>query len=76
MAASSAPSLMQQRPHLALNRHTPADWLEMPSERVVSIEHPAVVKDIDKGLQSLGGEHHIKHVGYGKNHFPSTQLLF
>ncbi|KAI4848864.1 hypothetical protein E4T45_06152, partial [Aureobasidium sp. EXF-8846] len=29
---------------------------------VVTVEHPSIVRDIDKGLLSLGGEHHIKHL--------------
>lgn len=32
------------------------------SRRVVSIEHPAIVKNFERGLKSLGGEAQIKHV--------------
>lgn len=55
--------MTDQRPDLASNRHQLADWLTVSSDRVVTVEHPSIIKDIDKGLQSLGGEHHIKHVG-------------
>lgn len=55
--------MTDQRPDLASNRHQLADWLAVSSDRVVTVEHPSIIKDIDKGLQSLGGEHHIKHVG-------------
>jgi hypothetical protein len=55
--------MTDQRPDLASNRHQLADWLSVSSDRVVTVEHPSIVRDIDKGLLSLGGEHHIKHVG-------------
>ena len=55
--------MTDQRPDLASNRHQLANWLNVSSDRVVTVEHPSVVRDIDKGLFSLGGEHHIKHVG-------------
>lgn len=55
--------MTDQRPDLASNRHQLAEWLTVSSDRVVTVEHPSIIKDIDKGLQSLGGEHHIKHVG-------------
>jgi general transcription factor 3C polypeptide 5 (transcription factor C subunit 1) len=55
--------MTDQRPHLATTRHQLADWLPMSSDRVVTtVEHPSIVRNIDKGLQSLGGEHHMKHV--------------
>ncbi|THY54470.1 hypothetical protein D6C97_05724 [Aureobasidium pullulans] len=54
--------MTDQRPDLASNRHQLADWLAVSSDRVVSVEHPSIIKDIDKGLHSLGGEHHIKHL--------------
>lgn len=60
--------MTEQRPDLASNRHMPADWLSMPNDRVVTVEHPSIIKNIDKGLHSLGGEHHIKHVGHDLFH--------
>lgn len=41
----------------------PAEWLDLPQNRVIAIEHPCIVNDIDKGLKSLGGENLIKTVG-------------
>lgn len=32
------------------------------SRRVVSIEHPAIIKNFERGFKSLGGEAQIKHV--------------
>ncbi|KAH0293689.1 hypothetical protein M436DRAFT_71509 [Aureobasidium namibiae CBS 147.97] len=54
--------MTDQRPDPAPNRHQLADWLSVSCDRVVTVEHPSVVRDIDKGLLSLGGEHHIKHL--------------
>ncbi|OCK79740.1 hypothetical protein K432DRAFT_426275 [Lepidopterella palustris CBS 459.81] len=31
-------------------------WLHVSSQAVVSVEHPCIIKNIDKGIQSLGGE--------------------
>lgn len=47
-----------------ITRQQPADWLDVPSEHVVSLEHPCIVNNIDKGLKSIGGEHNVKHVGF------------
>lgn len=33
-----------------------APWLLVPQDAVVSIEHPCVVRDVDNGIKSLGGE--------------------
>jgi general transcription factor 3C polypeptide 5 (transcription factor C subunit 1) len=35
---------------------------DVPQERIVSIEHPCIVKNFNNGFQSLGGEHQLKHV--------------
>ena len=45
----------------------PAEWLSVPQERIVNVEHPCLVKDFDNGLKSLGGENQIKYVG--SSHF-------
>jgi len=34
----------------------------VPELRIVSVEHPCIVKNFDKGFKSLGGEQHLKHV--------------
>lgn len=39
-----------------------ADILPIPPNRIISIEHPCIVRNLDKGLTSLGGEPRIKHV--------------
>jgi len=67
--------MTDQRPDPAPNRHQLADWLNVSSDRVVTVEHPSVVRDIDKGLLSLGGEHHIKHVGCGFSFNSSRHVI-
>lgn len=37
--------------------------LDVPDARIVSVEHPCLVKNVDQGIKSLGGERHIQHVG-------------
>jgi general transcription factor 3C polypeptide 5 (transcription factor C subunit 1) len=32
-----------------------APWLPIPSRAVSVVEHPAIVKNLDKGIASLGG---------------------
>ncbi|OQO15111.1 hypothetical protein B0A48_00493 [Cryoendolithus antarcticus] len=33
----------------------------VPRERIVSIEHPCIVRNFDNGIESLGGEPQLKH---------------
>lgn len=43
-----------------------APWLAVSSsDRVVNIEHPGIVKNIDRGILSLGGETEIRKVRRG-----------
>ncbi|RAR03714.1 transcription factor tfiiic complex a box associated subunit [Stemphylium lycopersici] len=45
------------------NEHTPAShgpgrqtqWLPIPSRAISVVEHPAIIKNVDKGITSLGG---------------------
>lgn len=39
-----------------------AEWLHLPQHRIVTVEHPCIVNDVDKALASLGGENQIKNV--------------
>ncbi|KAI9731905.1 MAG: tau 95 subunit of transcription factor TFIIIC [Cirrosporium novae-zelandiae] len=32
-----------------------APWLPVPSKSIVSVEHPCIIKNVDKGIQTLGG---------------------
>ena len=42
-----------------------ARFYVVPQERVVSIEHPCIVRNFDNGVKSLGGEPQMKHVSGG-----------
>jgi general transcription factor 3C polypeptide 5 (transcription factor C subunit 1) len=42
-----------------------APFYIVPHERVVSIEHPCIVRNFDNGIKSLGGEPQMKHVSGG-----------
>ena len=47
-----------------------AKVFHVPGDRIVSVEHPCIVKDIDKGVKSLGGEAQVKNVGRSRwQHF-------
>lgn len=34
----------------------------VPATRIVTVEHPSIVRNFEKGLKSLGGEAQLKHV--------------
>ena len=34
----------------------------VPSNVIVSVEHPGIVKDLDRGIQTLGGESRLHEV--------------
>jgi general transcription factor 3C polypeptide 5 (transcription factor C subunit 1) len=33
----------------------PAPWLSIPTRAISMVEHPCIIKNIDKGITSLGG---------------------
>ena len=47
-----------------------APWYTVPRQSIVSVEHPFIIKDVDKGLATLGNEskleevscHHCQHI--------------
>ena len=39
---------------------------EVPQQRIVGVEHPCVIRNLDNAVRSLGGEPQIKHVGIGR----------
>ena len=41
----------------------------VPAERIVSIEHPCIVKNFSNGFKSLGGEQQLKHVSVSSQTF-------
>jgi general transcription factor 3C polypeptide 5 (transcription factor C subunit 1) len=40
-----------------------APWLPIPSRAISVVEHPAIIKNIDKGITSLGGPVKLSKVG-------------
>jgi general transcription factor 3C polypeptide 5 (transcription factor C subunit 1) len=43
-----------------------APWLPIPSRAISAVEHPCIVKNIDKGILSLGGPvklSKVRHIG-------------
>jgi len=41
--------------------------LGVPQDRIVCIEHPCIVKNIDNGVKSLGGEQQLQAVRVLRN---------
>jgi hypothetical protein len=48
---------------------------DVPQERIVSIEHPCIVKNFSNGFKSLGGEQQLKHVSMSKNATATITLI-
>ncbi|KAK4622268.1 Transcription factor tau subunit sfc1 [Fulvia fulva] len=48
--------------NMARPRDQPTPVHSIPATRVVSIEHPGLVRNFDTGFKSLGGEAQLKHV--------------
>lgn len=44
-----------------------APWYNVPRQSIVSVEHPFIIKDVDKGLATLGNESKLEEVSC--NHF-------
>ena len=39
-----------------------APWYNVPKQPIVSVEHPFIIKDVDKGLATLGGSSKLEEV--------------
>ena len=39
-----------------------APWYNIPKQPIVSIEHPFIIKDVDKGLATLGSPSKLEEV--------------
>ena len=42
------------------NPHAP--WYKVPKRPIVSVEHPFIIKDVDKGLATLGSRRKLQEV--------------
>ncbi|KAF2153559.1 hypothetical protein K461DRAFT_142091 [Myriangium duriaei CBS 260.36] len=43
-------------------RTSSARTLIVPHNRIVTVEHPCIIRDVDRGISTLGGPHHIKQI--------------
>ena len=39
-----------------------APWYNVPKQPIVSVEHPFIIKDVDKGLATLGDSSKLEEV--------------
>jgi general transcription factor 3C polypeptide 5 (transcription factor C subunit 1) len=52
----------------ATPRKREAPRADIRPDRVSIVEHPCIIKNIDKGIKSLGGEYNIQHVRVSSSH--------
>lgn len=45
-----------------------APWYKVPDQLVVNVEHPYIIKNIDRGIASLGGEAKMEKVEISSDH--------
>lgn len=45
-------------------RSSDAPWYNVPKQPIVSVEHPFIIKDIDKGLATLGSPSRLGGVSH------------
>ncbi len=62
---SNMPGVIIQPDNMEASDSPTSRFYVVPSERVVSIEHPCIVRNFDNGVKSLGGEPQMKHVSGG-----------
>lgn len=43
-------------------RSSYAPWYNVPEQPIVSVEHPFIIKDVDKGLATLGSPSKLEEV--------------
>ncbi|KAL1304170.1 hypothetical protein AAFC00_000595 [Neodothiora populina] len=56
------PAVASEMQHSRAHQYGDAEWLKLPQDRVVTLEHPCIVNDVDKAIKSLGGEQHMKNL--------------
>ena len=65
MASPQPTALMHEQRNqsaAAPNRAETSPWLHVPSQPIIIVEHPCIVKNVDKGIKSLGGEVKLSRV--------------
>ncbi|OJD26837.1 hypothetical protein ACJ73_01772, partial [Blastomyces percursus] len=63
---------MSQPPH-ARDRTSP--WYSIPAREIVTVEHPCVVKNLDKGIETLNGNGGIPRASRNKSPPPFSQHI-
>lgn len=49
-----------QRAPLAPSSYAP--WYDVPRKPIISVEHPFIIQNVDKGVASLGGARDLSEV--------------
>ena len=62
LSRSNMPGVIVQPDSMEATDSPTSRFYVVPQERVVSIEHPCIVRNFDNGVKSLGGEPQMKHV--------------
>ena len=52
-----------------------APWYSIPPGELVSVEHPCIVRNVDKAVETLQGPQGISAVGYDLSAFPFALLM-
>ena len=47
---------------MAMSPSTSAPWHSVPNRPIISLEHPYLIRDMEKGLKSIGGLNRIQEV--------------
>ena len=73
---SNMPGVIMQPDNMEAADSPTSRFYIVPQERVVSIEHPCIVRNFDNGVKSLGGEPQMKHVSGGVCYAPDQQRAY
>jgi hypothetical protein len=67
-----------QEQQVTANTEQPhAPWLPIPSRAISVVEHPCIIKNVDKGITSLGGSVKLSKVGQEcSKHEEATNMHF
>ncbi|KZF20187.1 hypothetical protein L228DRAFT_262871 [Xylona heveae TC161] len=45
-----------------MSRHQVAPWFSVPDTTITSVEHPCIIRDVDKAIETLGGSSEIEQL--------------
>ena len=51
-------------------------WIPIPDKRIICIEHPAIINNLDKGVATLGGEDNLASVSAPARACPHLTSIF